>query len=73
MIGNFRAVHKVRQKPAHKVEDNEFDQKYVSEQRQLISLAFDAVRTLRMVLENQPAVCEHEVPNHLREAKVWLM
>lgn len=73
LFANFRAVRKVRQKPAHIIEDNEFDQKYVAEQRELISQAFDAVRTLRMVLENHPATREHEVPDYLREAKVWTM
>lgn len=73
MFANFRAVRKVRQKPAHKVEGNEFDQKYVAEQRELISNAFDAVHTLRMVLENHPAAQKHEVPDYLREAKVWTM
>ncbi len=71
MLGKFRAVRKVRQKPAHKIEDNEFDQKYIAEQRQLIIEAFDAVRTLRMVLENHPAARDHEVPDYLREGKVW--
>ena len=73
LFGNLRAVRKVRQKPAHIVEDNEFDQKYVAEQRQLIIQAFDAVRTLRMVLENHPAARNHEVPDYLRDAKVWTM
>ncbi len=73
MFRKFRKVRQARQKPAHKVEDNEFDQKYVVEQRQLISQAFDAVRTLRMVLENHPAARDHEVPDYLREAKVWTM
>ena len=71
LFGNLRAVRRVRQKPAHIVEDNEFDQKYVAEQRQLIIQAFDAVRTLRMVLENHPAARDHEVPVYLRNAKVW--
>lgn len=73
MFANFRRVRRVRQKPAHKVEDNEFDQKYVEDQRELISNAFDAVRTLRMVLENHPAARNHEVPDYLREARVWTM
>ena len=73
MFANFRKVRKVRQRPAHKVEDNEFDQKYVEDQRELISNAFDAVRTLRMVLENHPAARKHDVPEYLREAKVWTM
>lgn len=71
LFGNLRAVRKVRQKPAHIVEDNEFDQKYLAEQRTLITQAFEAVRTLRMVLENHPAVRGHQVPDYLREAKVW--
>ncbi len=73
MFANFRAVRKVRQKPAHKVEDNEFDQKYLAEQRELINSAFDAVHTLRMVFENHPAARKDEVPEYLREAKVWTM
>ena len=73
LFGNFRAVRKVRQRPAHIVEDNEFDQKYLAEQRQLISQAFDAVRTLRMVLEKHPAARYHEVLGYLRDAKVWTM
>lgn len=31
MFASFRMVRSVRQKPAHKVENNEFDQKYVAE------------------------------------------
>lgn len=71
MFDNFRSVRKVRQKPAHKVEEDEFDQKYLADQRLLISQAFDAVRTLRMVLENHPTTRNHKVPGYLREAKVW--
>ena len=73
MFMNFRAVRKVRQKPAHKVEDNEFDQKYVAEQRELITKAYGAVHTLRMVLENHPLAKLHVFPDYLREAKVWTM
>lgn len=73
LFGNFRAVRKVRQKPAHIVEDDEFDQKYVSEQREIIGKAFHGVRTLRMVLENHPAAKNHEVPDYLRETRVWTL
>ena len=73
MFAHFRSVRKVRQKPAHKVEDNEFDQKCVAEQRDVISSAYGAVHTLRMVLENHPAARKDEVPDYLRQAKVWMM
>lgn len=71
MFLDFRAVRQTRQKPAHKVEDNEFDQKYIADQRDLISKAYGAVHTLRMVLENHPAARSYEVPDHIRNARVW--
>ena len=43
MLSNFRAVRKERQKPAHKVEENEFDQKYVADQRELICKTSDLI------------------------------
>ena len=73
MFANFRTVRKTRQKPAHKVEDNEFDQKYVADQRDLISSAYGAVHTLRMVLENHPEARDYKVPDHIRTARVWTM
>ncbi|MDZ4309412.1 MAG: hypothetical protein U1A24_02470 [Cypionkella sp.] len=71
MFKNFRAVRKTRQKPAHIVEDNEFDQKYLAEQRELILAGYGAVHTLRMVLENHPLARGYRVPDHIRQAKVW--
>lgn len=71
VFARFRKVRAVRQLPAHKNEDNEFDQKYLAEQRELIGLAFDAIRTLRMVFENHPKAKSHKVPDYLREGKVW--
>lgn len=71
MIADWRKIRKARQKPAHSAEDNDFDQKYLAQQRELIGGAFNAVRTLRMCLENHPKVTGYEVPDYLREGKVW--
>lgn len=71
MFRNFRAVRRERMKPAHIIEDNVFDQKFISDQRELISMAYDAVHTLRMLLENHPAATSYRVPDHIRDAKVW--
>ena len=69
---NVRAVRKARQKPAHMIEENEFDQKYVSEQRALIIKAFNSVQVLRMAIEKHPAARNYnKVPDYLREGKVW--
>lgn len=71
MFGDFRAVRKERMKPAHKVEENVFDQQYVRLQRELINKGYCAVHTLRMVLENHPKARGYDVPDYIRVAKVW--
>lgn len=71
MISDFRSVRRERMKPAHKVEENVFDQEYVRLQRELISKGYGAVHTLRMVLENDPKAVAYEVPEHIRQAKIW--
>jgi len=72
-IKTLRDVRKKRQNPAHAINDNLFDQQYFKDQRQLIIRAYTAVRTLRMLLENHPAVraSDVKVPDWLREGKIW--
>jgi hypothetical protein len=71
LLKNLRSVRDERMKPAHVVEDNVFDQQYLEQQRELISKAYDAVRDLRMMLENHPAARGINVPDYLRDGKVW--
>lgn len=71
LFAEIRAIRKERQKPAHVADDNEFDQKYLKQQRELIEQGFDAVGTIRMALENHPLVRGYEIPEWLREGKVW--
>ena len=49
MIKVFRKVRQLRQKPAHKVNTDSFDQEYFKSQRQLIIDAYDSLRTLRLI------------------------
>ena len=74
MLAKMRLVRKVRQAPAHKLEDNSFDQHFLKKQRDIINAAFFAVRTLRMILENHPKARKYaseQIPDWLREGKVW--
>lgn len=73
LFSDLRTVRKARQEPAHKSEDNEFDQQYIERQRALIKSAFSAVRMIRMIFENHPKVMGYEVDDWLREAKVWML
>jgi hypothetical protein len=72
-IATLKKVRKMRQKPAHDVNENVFDQAYFKAQRELITQAYEALRTLRMLLENHPAVKKASlvIPDHIREGKIW--
>lgn len=72
-IQAFKDVRKKRQKPAHAIDENVFDQKYFKEQRELIIQAYAGMSTLRMILENHPMVrnLDIDIPDYLREAKIW--
>jgi hypothetical protein len=71
MFENFRKVRKLRQKPAHAVNEDIFDQKYFREQRELIIDAYGAMRTLRLILANHPRTRGHEVPEWLYKGEIW--
>jgi hypothetical protein len=72
-IAAFKEVRRLRQRPAHTVDDDRFDQDYYHQQRELIVRAYKAVRLLRLLLENCPEVRGYEVPEVLRKGKIWTM
>lgn len=69
----LREVRKLRQQPAHVVNENIFDQRYFKEQRQLIIKAYDAVRILRMILMSHPSVQDAgiTIPDWLEDGPIW--
>jgi hypothetical protein len=72
-MGSLHKIRKMRQKPAHAIDENIFDQHYFKEQRELIIGAYSAINILRLLLENHPKVeaANIEVPVWLREGKIW--
>ena len=69
----LKSVRALRQKPAHAVEPDRFDQQYLHRQRDLIVRSYAAVRTLRLVWANHPAVrrAEVDVPELLHKGEIW--
>ncbi len=70
---NFRDVRKARNRPAHNAENNEFDQKYIIAQRDLLSKAHNAVACLRIILQQHPEATNYKPPEYLDNLEVWLM
>jgi hypothetical protein len=73
MVAIFRKVRDLRQKPAHKVNADVFDQEYFRKQREIVVNAYDAVRTLRLILANHPAVKANppHISDHLFKGEIW--
>lgn len=71
LMTGFRTVRQARQRPAHRVEDNVFDEVFYQQQRELIRDAYSSVRTLRLCFANHPPCRDVEVPNWLFEGRIW--
>jgi hypothetical protein len=71
LMTGYRTVRQARQRPAHRVEDNVFDETYYRQQRELIRGAYTSVRTLRQCFANHPRCRDVEVPNWLFEGRIW--
>ena len=73
MIAAFRTVRKVRQSPAHAIREDDFDQKYFREQREVMSKAYNAVLTIRLMFASHPAVTRssYKVPDWLAAGRIW--
>ena len=73
MMSTFRKVRELRQKPAHKIDSNLFDQAIFKKQRDIVVSAYDAVRTLRLILTNHPSVKANppEIGERLFKGEIW--
>jgi hypothetical protein len=71
----LRRVRKLRQKPAHALDENVFDQQYFKKQRDVIEEAYKAVRTLRELFESHPSVmaANINVPPWIQEGRIWII
>jgi len=69
----FRKVRQLRQKPAHKINADAFDQQLFKQQRDIVINAYDAVRTLRLILINHPKVREKppKISERLYKGEIW--
>jgi len=71
MIATFKEIRQLRQRPAHAIDDDVFDQKYFKQQRKLIMKAYSGVRLLRLIFANHPSVKEYKIPDWLQSGKIW--
>lgn len=72
MINTFKEIRKLRQSPAHEIEEDSFDQKYFKQQRELIRRACKGITLLRLIFANHPNVKGYKIPNWDKSKKIWI-
>jgi hypothetical protein len=72
-IVSFKKLRKMRQQPAHAINEDVFNQIYFQKQREIIMDVYRGVRTLRLVLTNDPMVKNSNihVPDWLYNGDIW--
>ena len=73
LIRTFKRVRKLRQKPAHSIDDDAYDQGLFEQQRQLFLDAYAAVRTIRLVLQNHPRArrAMESMDERVQKGEIW--
>lgn len=73
LFSAFKNIRGLRQKPAHSIRENEFDQQYFKQQRLLMKEAYNAIRIIRLIFANYPQVVASppEIHSLLYEGKIW--
>jgi hypothetical protein len=71
MINIFRKIRNMRMTPAHKIDEDIFEQEYFKRQRALITEAYSAVRTLRLIFANHSKTKHYQIPEWLYKGDIW--
>jgi hypothetical protein len=73
MLRELREIRKLRQKPAHAVDDDAYDPELFKEQRRVFLNAYDVARTLRLLLSNHPKAkpALAEMNEQVRVGEIW--
>jgi hypothetical protein len=61
-LAPFRRVRKLRQKPAHALEEDEYDRSYSAQQDALVGEVVRALTVLRLILWSHPRARERYAP-----------
>lgn len=72
IIKKLRNIRRMRQEPAHALREDEFDQKYVFEQREVLINAYDAIHLIRTAFEQHPKVSSEEREKLKDDRPIWI-
>lgn len=65
IIAPLKKLRKLRQKPAHKLYSNDYNEQIWSDQKELMHLIYSALRGIRLLLANHPLCKDVKIPKTL--------
>ena len=72
IIDVFRRVRQLRQRPAHAVDADRFDQSYLTQQRELVRQSWGAVVSLRHIFSRHPRTVGYKLTHVRDDLQVWM-
>lgn len=73
IISPLKKVRKMRSKSAHANLTDSFNQKYLQEQREIISKVYRAVHSLRLILATHPAAINYSHPATFDNSEIFIV
>jgi hypothetical protein len=70
VIEGLREVRRLRQRPAHAVDDDRYDPNYWKQQDEVVQRAYISMRTLRLILANYPGAESVKLPDWIRAGRI---
>jgi hypothetical protein len=70
VIDGLRETRRLRQRPAHSIQEDHYDRGYWARQDELMQHAYLSMRTMRLILANYPGAGIVEVPDWVREGRI---
>lgn len=69
IIDPLKKIRKIRQKPAHALQEDKYDEEIWKKQNELILETYKAIRNIRLLFSNHPNCKDIEIPKYLVTGK----
>ena len=66
----FKEIRRIRQKPAHKIEDDKYDLSYTKEQNRILQDVYHRLMLIRLIFSKHPLVKDYSPPKWLKESRI---
>ncbi|MDQ3181305.1 MAG: hypothetical protein M3Q33_12375 [Acidobacteriota bacterium] len=67
---SLKDVREQRQNPAHRIDENIYDKKYIEKQREMISSVYSSIRAFREIFQQHPKTRNFVIPEWLDKGEI---